>query len=153
MNKMQFSINIKAPKEKVWKVMIGEDTYPMWTDVFMPGSHFVGDWKEGSKIVFLAPDESGDLSGMLSRIKENKRYEFLSIEYIGMVQEGKEDTSSEEAQEWAGSLENYTFKEKDGNTELVVDLSSDMDMNDEYQEMFEETWPKALQKLKELAEK
>jgi hypothetical protein len=108
--------------------MIGEDTYPLWADVFMPGSHFVGDWNEGSKIVFLAPDKSGDLSGMLSRIKENKLYEFISIEYIGMVQEGKEDTSSEEAKEWAGSLENYTLKEKDGNTEIIVDLTSDMDI-------------------------
>ena len=38
---------------------------------------------------------------------------------------------------------------KDGKTELLVD----MDINDEYKEMFEGMWPNALQKLKELAEK
>jgi hypothetical protein len=51
--------------------------------------------------------------------------------------------------QWAGSLENYTFKNKDGKTELLVD----MDINDEYKEMFEGMWPKALQKLKEISEK
>lgn len=46
-------------------------------------------------------------------------------------------------------MENYTFKNKDGKTELLVD----MDINDEYKEMFEDMWPKALQKLKEISEK
>jgi hypothetical protein len=47
------------------------------------------------------------------------------------------------------AFENYTFKEKNGTTEVIVE----MDINDEYKEMFEGMWPKALQKLKELAEK
>lgn len=152
-NKMQYSITINAPKEKVWEVMIGEDTYPLWTDVFMPGSHYVGNWEEGSKILFLAPDESGEMSGMVSRIKENRKYEYISMEVVGVAYNGQEDTSSQEAKEWAGSLENYTFKDADDKTELQVDLSSDMDMDQETSEMLEEMWLKALKKLKELAEK
>ncbi len=50
---------------------------------------------------------------------------------------------------WAGALENYTFIDKNGKTELVVDL----DINEEFKEMFEGMWPKALQKLKSLCEK
>ncbi len=153
MENIHFSIVIDAPKEKVWEVMLGEDTYPLWTDVFMPGSHFVGDWSEGSKILFLAPDESGKMSGMVSRIKERHQYEFISLETVGAVYNGEEDTSSKEAKEWAGSLENYTFKELDGKTKLRVDLSSDMDINKEDREMFGEMWTKALNKLKVLAEK
>ncbi len=150
--KLRFSITINAPKEKVWEMMFGEKNYPLWTDVFTPGSHFVGDWSEGSKIHFLAPDESGKMSGMLSRIKENRPYEFISIETVGVVYNGEEDTSSKEARDWAGSLENYTFKEVDGKTELRVDLSSDV-VNQEMIEMSEEIWPKALDKLKKLVEK
>lgn len=115
----------------------------------MPGSHYVGDWNKGSKILFLAPGESGKMGGMVARIKENRQYEYVSIEHLGIVEEGKEDTSSEAVQAWAGALENYTFNEANGATEVLVD----MDTVDEYKEMFLNTWPKALQKLKELAEK
>jgi uncharacterized protein YndB with AHSA1/START domain len=146
MQKMNFSIIINAPKEKVWKTMLDDDTYRKWTDVFMPGSHYVGDWSEGSKILFLAPDESGKMSGMVSRIKENRPYEYISIEHIGEVEDGKEETK-----EWAGALENYTFKKVDGVTEVMVEM--DVEDNDEFVEMFKDIWPKALQKLKELAEK
>ncbi len=152
MEKTQFSIVINAPKEKVWKTMLDKDTYEKWTDVFMPGSSYVGDWSEGSKILFLAPVESEKMSGMVSRIKDRRQYEFISLETIGLVHNGEEDTTSEEAKEWAGSLENYTFKDVDGKTELRIDLSSDMDFNKEMLEMSEKIWPKALDKLKELAE-
>lgn len=149
MDKLHFSIIINAPKEKVWNTMLGEDSYREWTDVFMPGSHYVGDWNKGSKILFLAPGETGKMGGMVSRIKENRQYEYISIEHLGIVQEGKEDTSSESVKGWAGALENYTFKEKNGITEVIVDMDSD----ERHIEMFQDIWPRALQKLKELAEK
>lgn len=144
MQKLHFSIVINAPKEKVWNTMLNADTYRLWTDVFMPGSHYVGDWSEGSKMLFLAPDENGKMSGMVSKIKENQPYEYVSIENIGEVENGKE-----EVKEWAGALENYTFNEIDGKTEVLVDI----DTNEEFKEMFQDIWPKALEKLKELAEK
>ncbi len=149
MDKLHFSIVIKAPKEKVWNTMLGEDSYRAWTDVFARGSHYVGDWSKGSKLLFLAPGEKGRMSGMVSRINENRPYEYVSIEHVGVVQDGKEDTSSQAAKEWAETHENYTFKQIDGTTEVSVD----QDTTDEYKKMFQDTWPKALQKLKELAEK
>ncbi len=149
MDKLHFSIVIKAPKEKVWNTMLGKDSYRAWTDVFARGSHYVGDWSKGSKILFLAPGEKGRMSGMVSRINENRPYEYVSIEHVGVVQDGKEDTSSQAAKEWAETHENYTFKQIDGTTEVSVD----QDTTDEYKKMFQDTWPKALQKLKELAEK
>ncbi len=153
MEEMNFSIIINAPKEKVWKTMLDQDTYRQWTDVFMPGSHYVGDWSEGSKIFFLSPDENGKMSGMVSRIKENKLYEFVSIENKGIVHDGKEDTSSKEAKQWSGSLENYTFKDIGGKTEVQVDLLSDMKVEDDYKKTFQDMWLKALKKLKEISEK
>ena len=47
-------------------------------------------------------------------------------------------------------FENYTFAEKDGGTEVNIDMDI---VNEEYKEMFEGMWPKALLKLKELAER
>jgi len=149
MQKLNFSIVINSPKEKVWNTMLEDKSYRIWTEAFAAGSHYVGDWNEGSKILFLAPDEKGKLGGMVSRIKEIRKHHYISIEHLGMVQDGEEDTTSDTVKQWAGSLENYTFKDRNGKTELLVD----MDINDEYKDMFSDMWPKSLEKLKALVEK
>ena len=110
----------------------------------MPGSYYIGDWSEGSKILFLAPDEKGKTGGMVSKIKENRPYEYISIEHRCEIEDGKEKEV-----EWAGMLENYTFNEINGKTEVSID----MDAVEEFKEMMQDMWLKALQKLKELAEK
>ena len=87
--------------------------------------------------------------GMVSRIKENRKYEYISIEHLGLIKDGVEDTTSEEAKKWAPAYENYTFIEKDGGTEVQID----QDIEEEHKEMFEGMWEKALQKLKDIAER
>jgi hypothetical protein len=148
MQKLHFSITINAPKEKVWDTMLEDKTYRQWTEVFTEGSYYLGNWGQGSKILFLGPDKDGIIGGMVSRIKENRKYEFISIEHLGFYSNGKEDTTGDAVKSWAGALENYSFKDANGETELVVEI----DTNEEYQEMFENVWPKALQRLKALAE-
>ena len=149
MQKLHYSIVINAPKEKVWHTMLDDATFREWTKAFNEGSYYKGDWSKGSKILFLGPDpKTGEEAGMVSRIAENKPYEFISIEHIGIIKDGVEDTTSQEAKKWAPAFENYTFKEKDGATEILVD----MDMADEQVEEFNKMWPQALQKLKEITE-
>jgi hypothetical protein len=149
MQNLHFSVVINAPREKVWNAMLGERSFREWTQPFAPGSHYKGDWKKGSKILFLAPGKSGAMEGMVSRIRESRPYEYISIEHLGIVQNGKEDTQSEAVKDWVGAKENYTFKEKEGRTELLVEA----DANDEFKEMFQGVWPRALKKLKEISEK
>lgn len=150
MQKIHFSTFIQAPREHVWDTMLGEQTYREWTTAFNPGSYYVGNWEEGSEIRFLGPDPNGNgEGGMFSRIKENRRPEFISIEHLGIIENGVVDTTSDKVKQWVPSFENYTFTEKDGGTEVSVD----MDIADEFKTMFDESWPKALRALKELAEK
>src|SRR3989339_11744 len=133
MQKLNFLIIINAPKNKVWNTMLDDKTYRQWTEPFSPGSYYKGSWNKGSKILFLGPGEKGEM-GMVSRIKDNIPFQFISIEHLGMVQDGKEDTSSDAVKSWAGALENYTFTENDGKTEVAVDI----DITDEYKDMFQE---------------
>ena len=49
---------------------------------------------------------------------------------------------------WSGSTENYTLKEANGATTLTVE----MDIVADYQDYFNEKFPIALNKAKELAE-
>jgi hypothetical protein len=149
MQNLHYSIDVNAPKEKVWDKMLGKDTFPEWTNEFAEGSHYVGNWNKESRMRFLAPDDSGGMSGMISIVEENKPYEYVSLEHIGIVRNGKVDISSKESEDWAGAHENYTFKEENGTTKVLVDV----DTNDEFKDTFQKTWPKALKKLKKIAEK
>lgn len=144
MKTLHFEKNILAPAEKVWNTMLEDETYRQWTRAFTEGSHYKGSWEEGAKILFLDPDNNG----MVSIIAENRTHEFISIKHIGVIKDGEEDTESDEANKWAPAYENYTFEEEDGKTKLSVD----MDIEEEYEAMFKEIWPKALEKLKQLAE-
>ncbi len=144
MEKLNFKAVINASPEKVWKVLWADDTYRKWTSAFAEGSYAETDWKKGSKVLFL----DGEGRGMVSRIADNRPNEYMSIEHLGEVKDGVEDTSSEKVKDWAGAHENYTLKKVNGKTELIVD----MDITEEFKEMFSKMWPVALDNVKRLSE-
>lgn len=144
MERVQFKVVINAPKEKVWKTLWEDETYRKWTSVFSPSSHAESDWKEGSKILFV----DGTGHGMVSYIETNKPFEKMSFKHAGEIKDGIEDVESEKVKPWAGAMEIYTLIETDGKTDLLVEL----DLAEEYKAMFMAKFPKALDKVKELAE-
>ncbi len=148
MKTLHYTIDINAGKQKVWDTMLNDTTYRVWTKEFHEGSHYKGSWEQGSEIQFLGPNEDGKMGGMYSRIKENRKYAFISIEHLGLVNDGIIDTTSDEVKKWTPAFENYTFTETNGITKLTVDI----DTNEEYESMFAEMYPRALQVLKGLCE-
>jgi uncharacterized protein YndB with AHSA1/START domain len=151
MEKLTYTTIINAPREKVWHTMLDEATYQEWTKPFNEGSRYEGKWETGSEMRFIGVDESGkEMGGMYSKIKEARPFEFVSIEHLGMITEtGEVDTTSESVKKWTPAFENYIFNDAEGGTEVHVEI----DVADEWKEMFNDMWPKALAKLKELAEK
>jgi uncharacterized protein YndB with AHSA1/START domain len=146
MERQEYRITIDAPKEKVWKALWDVDSYRSWTSAFAEGSTVkTENWKKGSKVLF----HDGSGNGMVARVEENIPNRYMSFRHLGEVKDGVEDTTSDKVKEWAGATENYTLNEDGGKTEVVVD----MDLNEEFAEMFKDIWPKALKNLKELAEK
>lgn len=148
MKTLHFETRIDAPVEKVYRTMLESETFKQWTSEFNPTSRYEGSWKKGSKILFLAEGEDGKTSGMVSRIKENRPNEFVSIEHLGMLENGKEITEGEKVEAFAGALEEYTFTPKDGSTTVHVR----MDTTPEWEPYFKSTWPKALKTLKDIVE-
>jgi len=143
----EFKITIDAPREKVWNALWRNDSYQQWTAPFATGSRAETDWKKGSKVLFLDAKNSG----MVSTIVDNKPNEFMSIKHLGTVKNGVEDLDSAESRQWAGALENYTLLTVNGKTELIVDMEGNIPA--EFVDYFVQTWPKALEKLKEIAER
>ncbi|RZJ67469.1 MAG: SRPBCC domain-containing protein [Flavobacterium sp.] len=144
MERKTFNIEIDAPREKVWETLWGDETYPKWTSPFAPGSKVETDWQVGSRAIFL--DMNGD--GMISIIDEKREPEYMAFRHIGEIMDGKEDTESDKVREWAGSIEDYTLTELNGKTNIEVS----MDIEGEYAEFFEKTWPRALEHLKSISE-
>lgn len=148
MQKLTYQTDINAPVKKVAGTMLGRDTYKLWTDAFSPTSDFEGGWNKGDKIYFTSTNEDGSKGGMVSEIAEHIPGQFVSIRHYGILDKGKEITEGDEVEKWAGSFENYTYEEKDGGTSLRVDV----DVADDHVDYFNNTFPKALAKLKALCE-
>jgi len=129
--------------------MLDEETYRQWTTAFGGESTYEGGWATGDAIRFVGADEDGNSMGMIGFIDVSRPEEFVSIEYTGMVINGVDDFSSDAAKSIVGTHENYTFEEHDGVTTLSVAL----DAEDDWVDMFNESWPIALEQLKTIAER
>ncbi|MEN7550614.1 SRPBCC domain-containing protein [Rapidithrix thailandica] len=142
---LNLSITIQASKEKVWKVLLQDETYRIWASVFMEGSYAeTDDWKEGSRVLFKSPE--GD--GLISRVELHKPYEAITIEHLGVLVKGEEDFEGEEAKKWKGTKESYFLTEKGAHVQLTIEQVTD----ESYIDWFNSTWEKALEKIKDLSE-
>jgi hypothetical protein len=152
MKKIHFNISINAPASKVYDVMLGisnKSTYEQWTALFNPTSTYEGSWNKGSKMLFLGFDEQGEKGGMVSEIFDNIPNRFVSIRHYGLLKANVEITEGPEVEKWANGFENYSFGENNGTTTVTVDL----DFSEEFLDYMNQTYPKALDKLKEICEK
>ncbi len=151
MENLHYSITINAPVNKVYDAMLGisnKSIYEEWTALFNPTSTYEGSWDKGSKILFVGIDEEGERGGMVSEIAENIPYKFVSIRHYGLLKAGKEITEGPDVEKWANGFENYSFEENNGLTLVNVELETIVDFVD----YMNQTYPKALLKLKEIVE-
>lgn len=148
MEKLQFTQVISRPANKVFNTMIGPETYKIWAGVFNETSDFEGNWEKDSKIKFFGFSKAGKKEGLIGIIEDHIPNKFVSIRYTGMLDGDKEITEGPQVENWIGLHENYSFSSDDGVTTVTVDL----DVDEPFIDYFQETYPKALLKLKETAE-
>ncbi|HAY32984.1 MAG TPA: SRPBCC domain-containing protein [Ignavibacteria bacterium] len=151
MKKLQFKVSVNAPAARVYEIMLGtksKSTYEQWTSLFNPTSTYEGGWNKGDKIHFVGTDEKGEKGGMVSRIAENIPNRFVSIQHYGLLKADREITEGPEVEKWANGFENYSFEEKNGITTVTVDL----DTTEDFVDYMSQSFPKALDKLKEICE-
>lgn len=139
MTTVNYSIEINAPAARVYKNMLDKTGYEEWTSPFSPTSSFEGNWEKGSKMLFTAINKEGKKEGMISELAENIPNKFVSICHKGMLSGGKEITEGPEVDPWVNAMENYTFEENNGVTNVTVHL----DVEDKYKEHFDQMWVKS----------
>jgi uncharacterized protein YndB with AHSA1/START domain len=140
----KFSIEISAKAEEIWFALWDDFHYRKWTSVFCEGSFMKTDWKEGGKVHFLSPGGNG----MYSLLEKNVPNEKMDFKHIGEIKEGIELPLTEETNAWSGARENYSLENLGDRFLLKVTI----DMDEKHADYFNETFPKGLKKVKELAE-
>ncbi len=138
------SITINASPQKVWEVLLDDSYTKIWYAIFSEGTYAITDWKVGSKAIFT--DASN--SGLIGKILTNKPAEELTMEYEGVLTDGKEVYDSDGAASVKGGKEKYFLSGDDTETQLSIEC----DMNAAMYEFMRTAWQKALQKIKALAE-
>jgi hypothetical protein len=161
MKKLQYTVSINAPVARIYDFMLGisdKSTYEQWTSLFNPTSTYEGNWEKGSKILFIGVDEKGEKGGMVSRIADIIPNRFVSIQHYGLLKGDKEITEGPEVEKWANGFENYTFEVKKARPDDpvgpgITTVTVDLDTTEEFLDYMNETYPKALEKLKKICEK
>ncbi len=143
--KHRYTIEIAAPAAKVWEVLLKEESYRTWTGVFCEGSYYTGKLEPGGRIHFLTPEGFGMYSDVIFLIPDS----YVLFQHIGDIAGFKEQPLNEAAERWTGAFEGYTLTEKEGKTHLLAEV----DLVPEQANEYDRTFPKGLEKVKELSEK
>jgi uncharacterized protein YndB with AHSA1/START domain len=144
MKDLQFSIGIAGPVARVWDCMLDPLAYRDWTRAFAEGSCYEGIWAAGRRLRFL--DAQG--FGMEAIVDECVLHERLALRLVGEIKDGQPLAGSRLLREPAH--ERYVFiAVPGGGTHLVIELQS---WDDGLIAFLQDTWPKALLRLKALAE-
>jgi uncharacterized protein YndB with AHSA1/START domain len=143
MQKQQFSIEIQAPRERVWNVLWNDDTFRDWGNIIDEGQYMVGEIKEGSEVQFIS---SANGYGVTSKVLKLVPHELVSFRQMA---DTKDSGEREREKEWTGGTESYSLAENKG----VVTLTVDIDVPPGQEETFKARFPKALERVKMLAEK
>lgn len=140
-NRLKFSIDIKAEKTKIWEALWNDSSYRDWASIFFEGSYAVSDnWKEGSTVLFLSPDQSG----IYSTIEKHIPNEIMHFTHIGNVLNGKEQPIDDETKTWSGATEVYSLATGKSCNVLTLEI----DVLDEHVDFMKATLPAALEKVK-----
>lgn len=147
-NRLQFSVDIRASRERIWHALTAQESFRDWCTAFHPGSYFEGDWSEGSEMRFLGPMPDGTVNGMVTRVVEHRPGEFIRCEHFGVIERGNLVLEGPEFDEWIPASESYTVT---GGPDVFT-LSVETEVPDSHLEHFTQQWPEALQRVKKLAE-
>lgn len=140
---MKFSIEIAASKEKVWNTLWDDKTFRDWGNIIDEGQYKVGEMKEGNEVQFISFVSGYSVTSLIEKLTPN---EFVLFRQMA---DTKESGEQEREKEWTGGTESYELAEKNGITNLTVKI----DVPPGQEETFKVRFPKALERVKVLAEK
>ena len=118
-------------------------TFRDWGNIIDEGQYMVGEIKEGNEVQFISSVSGYGVTSLVEKLIEN---EFVLFRQMA---DTKDSGQQEREKEWTGGAESYSLAENEGVTILKVDI----DVPPGQEETFKDRFPKALERVKILAEK
>ena len=143
MKKMQFSIEIQAPRAKVWKILWEDKTFRDWGSIIDEGQYMVGELAEGNEVQFISSENGLGVTSVIEKLIPHTYIAFRQV--ADTMNSGKELRDKE----WTGGTESFELAVSEGAITLTVTI----DIPPGLEEIFEDRFPKALERVKILAEK
>lgn len=141
---MRHSIKIRASKEKVWEVLWNDRTLRNWANIIDEGTYMEGELLEGQEVRFM----SASGYGVTCRVEKLIPYEHVSFQQVADIKVGEDGSIEKRDKQWTGGRESYDLEGTDGK----VTLSITQDVPQELVDYFEKAMPRALERVKILAE-
>lgn len=143
MKELTFTIDIRAPKSRVWDTLWQDVTFREWTGLIDPGTYMKGELKEGNELEFISAENGYGVTSLVSKLVDG---EHVLLKHQADTQNSGQD---ERVDEWTGGSESYTLAENDGITTLTITF----DVPVELEEIMNESCPKAMERIKSLTER
>lgn len=143
MKELEYKIEISKPKETVWFTLWDDQSFKDWSNNIDEGTYMLGDLIEGNEIQFISSVNGYGVTSLVSKLVPN---EYILFKHASDTQNTGTETRDKQ---WTGGSESYTLTENDGSTVLIIKS----EIPDELVEIFNVSMPKALDRIKYLAEK
>ncbi len=142
MKELQFSIEIKASKETVWATLWEDANFRDWANLIDEGTYMAGVMEEGKEIQYISSVNGYGVTSLVETLIPNK------LILLRHSADTKDSGREERDKEWAGGTESYSLAEKNGVTTLTVTMDVPIDLEETFNSLF----PRALGRVKTLAE-
>ena len=142
MKTMEFKIEIDASRERVWKTLWEDTTFRDWSGVIDEGTYMKGELKEGNKVEFISLVNGYGVTSLVEKLQPE---EFVAFRHRADTIESGQQTREKE---WTGGVESYHLADNNGKVILTVKT----DVPKEQESLFNVRMPKALKRIKALAE-
>lgn len=143
MKELEYKIEINKPKEIVWFTLWDDQSFRDWSNNIDEGTYMLGDLIEGNEIQFISSVNGYGVTSLVSKLIPN---EYILFKHASDTQNTGTETRDKQ---WTGGSESYTLNEYDGSTLLIIKS----EIPDELVDVFNESMPKALDRIKYLVEK
>jgi uncharacterized protein YndB with AHSA1/START domain len=142
MKELNYTTEISATPEKVWKTLWNDATFRDWAGIIDEGTYMKGTLKEGNDVEFISSVNGYGVTSFVEKFTPNK------LAFFRHKADTQETGTKSRDNEWTGTSEQYELHEKNGRTTLTIKTQ----VPPEQEETFEDRLPKALARIKELAE-
>jgi hypothetical protein len=143
MIELKFEIGINSTKETVWSAIFDDTSFRDWANIIDEGTYMEGEMKEGNEIQFISSVNGYGVTSLVSKLIP---YEYVLFKHASDTQMSGATTRDKQ---WTGGSESYTLIDKEGQTFLTIKS----EIPEELVEMFNDRLPRAMKRIKELAER